>query len=108
MTIDIFIELPATNKLWHNCRNTWPQNWERIFEIINFNPTLLYDNTPNFWSTDQLEHVLQRLIKFKTTPSYYDYAFNSGLEQEILLPSVNTLVDLFTEYVNNKCIMRIF
>lgn len=107
MTIDIFVELPLNNKLWHNCRATWPPHWERVFEIIQFNPTLLYDNLPNYWTTEQLEYVLNRLIKFKTTPTYYDYAFANDGELEILMPSITELINLFTEYVNNKCIMRI-
>jgi hypothetical protein len=107
MTIDIFVEVQSNNKLWHNCRATWPPHWKRVFEIINFNPTVLYGNSPNYWSTEQLEYVLKRLITFKTTPTYYDYAFDSSKELETIFPSITELVNLFTEYVDNKCIMRI-
>lgn len=99
MGIDIHVQ-STTDPAWsENCKATWPDQWKHIFQIINFNPTLLYDNSPNFWTTDQLNYVLKRLIALQT---------NQEPILQSLKPCINTLVEIFTVYVEKHCIMIIY
>lgn len=101
MGIDIYVQSTLDSTWQHNCKTVFPYKWQLIFEIIRFQPTLLYDNSPNFWSTDQLEHVLKRLTALK------DWEIEELNDEEIKM-SINKLVELFEEYVQRRCIMIIY
>lgn len=116
MGIDIRIESTVDNE-WNkaigtnaDCKWAWSEadiKWSSVFEFINFNPTLLYDNSPNFWTYEQLEVVLNNLIKLKTNPEYY--ACNGELyEIQVCESSTDKLIELFKLYVGKKCRMIIY
>ncbi len=115
MTVEIIIQSQETPSICSQSqetpyiciyyKNVAPTGWERVFEVINFNPKLLYDNKPNFWSTFQLEYVLKRLEQLRNTPHYF--MFEEG-EHSLLLPCIKTLIEQFTKYVEDKCVMVIY
>ena len=112
MGIDIKIESTIDNE-WNkslginsNCKLAWDElgiNWQIVFELIRFEPTRLYDHSPGFWSCDQLEYVLNEIIKLKNNPDEFNKEYI--LEQS---DSINKLIWLFGEYVNKKCRMIIY
>ena len=90
-----------------NCKWAWASaeiDWYTVFEFIRFDPTKLYDHMPNYWSCEQLECVLNELVKLKTNPEEFGYAYSLN---EILEKSsdIDKLIEFFTEYVNKKCRM---
>ena len=114
MGIDITIESTIDFK-WNeslgsfaNCKWAWSEadiDWETVFEIINFKPTLLFDNEPNFWTWEQLAVVLANLIKLSVNPEYYTHEYSGWNLNDVktLKPSIDKLIELFTEYVGKKC-----
>jgi alpha-N-acetylglucosamine transferase len=71
--------------------------WRTVFEMININLNLLYDNSINFWTTEQLEVILKLLIKLQETYT-----------EDKLKDDINKLIILFTGYVENNCKIEIF
>ena len=64
------------------CKTAWANlNWTIIFDMIGFNPALIYDNDPNYWETSQLNTVLINLKKLRNKDEQYTYLF-PGYEQE--------------------------
>jgi hypothetical protein len=105
MTVDIIIETTQKPSVLIYYKDVAPIGWERVFEIINFNPKLLYDNCPNFWSTSQLEYVVKRLERLCNDQNYF--MIDEG-EHSVLLPCIKTLIEQFTKYIEDKCIMVIY
>jgi len=71
--------------------------WRKIFSLININLDLLYDNGIDFWTTTQLEVILNLLKSLLN-----DY---TGIK---LKEDIKTMIVLFQTYVDEKCIIRIF
>jgi len=95
------------------CKWAWAEadiEWTTVFSWINFNPQLLFDNEPNFWTWEHLQVVLDNLIKLKTTPEYYAHEYSGVSLSEIKAHelSIIKLIELFQEYVDKKCHMIIF
>jgi hypothetical protein len=105
--IDIYIE---SRDRTHSelVSHTWPTGWKRVFQIINFNPQVLYDNSPNYWATEQLAYVLKRLETLQCAPFQFSWAFEMDDENVGLKDSIDALVNTFKECVDNNYIMRIY
>jgi hypothetical protein len=96
MGIDIKVESKIDNE-WNieqgellNCKIAWKNiNWSDIFKMIHFNIIFLYDNRPNYWSTEQLKDVLISLKKLKELGS--------------TLHGLDKIIELFETYVDKKC-----
>jgi hypothetical protein len=120
MGIDIKV-VSKTNESWNTalglnayCNWAWGDiNWRKIFELISFNITILYDNNPNYWSNDQLKDILSSLIKLKNKDiefynHKYKYYYQDENLQDNIEDDINKLIEFFTEYVDNDCIIVIY
>lgn len=119
MGIDIKVESTIDSE-WNKslgtntyCKRAWLEadiEWRTIFGFIYFDPTLLYGNTPNFWTWEQLAVVLENLHKLSENPQYYAHEYSGLTVNDIntYKPSINKLIDFFTEYVNKKCRIIIY
>jgi hypothetical protein len=67
--------------------------WREIFNLINVNLDVIYDNAINFWSTEQIELV-------------YNLLFN--LRHKDLQNDIDLLRDLFKGYVDKKSKIIVF
>jgi len=67
--------------------------WEKIFEIINVNLDLIYDNGINFWCTEQIQIVYNLLV---------------SLRHKELQKDIDNLRDLFKGYVDKKYKIFVF
>ena len=72
-------------------------NGGEIFRLININLDLLYGNGIDFWTTTQLEVVLNLLKSLLN-----DY---TGI---VLKEDIKKMIVLFQTYVDEKCIIKIF
>ena len=119
MGIDIKV-ISKTDEIWNgelgsnkNCKYAWRNiNWEKIFELISFNITILFDNNPNYWSNDHLKDILSLLIKLKNKDSEFynhdeSYYFQCEDYNDELNDDLDKLINIFTEYVNKNCIIII-
>ena len=92
------------------CRNSWINiNWEVIFTLINFNIVLLYDNLINYWTTEHLSIVLEKLKDLKENFREYEIDETSKtLLNSIYVDELDELINLFDLYVEKKCIICVF
>lgn len=67
--------------------------WQKIFEIINVNLDVIYDNVIDFWCTEQIEVIYNLLV---------------SLKHEELQKDIDKLRDLFKEYVDKKYKIFVF
>lgn len=72
-------------------------DWRTVFEMINIDLNLLYDNAINFWTTEQLEVILKLLVELQETYT-----------EDKLKDDINKLIILFTGYVENNCRIEVF
>uniref|UniRef100_A0A6C0BDR3 Uncharacterized protein n=1 Tax=viral metagenome TaxID=1070528 RepID=A0A6C0BDR3_9ZZZZ len=90
-------------------------NWRRVFEIIGFRITILYDNNPSYWSVDHIEYIFLRL------KDLYEGDYSKIIEYDVteditylpkdilsLKKDIESLYFLFTEYVDKKCIINVY
>lgn len=123
MGIDIRLDSPENPDWIHSlgrnryCEYAWQDiDWSSIFEHINFNLTILYDNTPNYWTTEQLEVVNSNMKKLLENPRYYAEMISYGDEdvgvnlEEIksLSSDIQNLISLFEIYIENKARIVIY
>lgn len=98
---------PSCNWIWRNI------DWRTIFTEIGFEITCIYDSLINYWSTDQLESILDRMFEISNdlnAASYdFDDSFNYVFSQKkynkwiSLKDDLKILIDLFTQYVQHNC-----
>jgi hypothetical protein len=94
----------------YNCKLCWRNlKWQKIFQMIHFQITILFDNLIHFWVTDQLKIVLSNLKKIDSQ-SITDYLLYEISSEELnqFINDVNQLILLFEIYIEKKCIISIF
>lgn len=123
MGIDFKVE-SKTNDEWnriqhekmnHWCKYAWRDiEWKKIFQIIHFEISCLYNCIPNYWDTSHLNDVLINLNKLKNKDPYFikDYSYELTKEKEKivekLMPDIEQLIKFFEEYVEMNCRIIIY
>lgn len=96
--IDYILINPKYPENYYFLKYEWRDiEWVEIFRLININLDLLYGNGIDFWTTTQLEVVLNLLKSLLN-----DY---TGI---VLKEDIKKMIVLFQTYVDEKCIIKIF
>jgi len=96
--IDYILINPKTPENNNFLKYEWIDiEWKEIFRLININLDLLYGNGIDFWTTTQLDVILNLLKSFLD-----DY------NEIVLKEDIKKMIVLFQTYVDEKCIIRIF
>lgn len=71
------------------------EKWKEIFQLLNLNLSILYDQLITYWSVDQVETMYEEMKSMIETP------WKWCCEEEITLlkDDIQKLVYLFKEYV---------
>ncbi len=106
MGIDFIIKYGETMEY---CKSTWVDiKWQKIFKYIHFQPSLLFDNDPNYWTTEQLLIVKTNMEKLVSNTEWYAYEEKEDLECIISLrPDIEQLISLFNIYVESGAVLII-
>lgn len=95
----------------------WGYDWRVIFRFVDFSLPLVYRNKPNYWSTDQLNTVLENMENILDNLRYASSNFNDEGRRVLdkqryrewinLRPSLVAMIGFFEDYVAHNCIIRV-
>lgn len=103
-----------------NCKHAWEGiEWVAIFKFIGFHIIILYDNFPNYWSTDHIDNILNELKKIKSDPKkaslIYNYEtciieFSEKNFQQLTkwIDQIDKLIKIFQSYVDHNCYIVVY
>ena len=87
--------------------------WRTIFKIINLNLEIIGNNVISYWSIDQVNDIYNILITVFNNPEIY---IEGSDEDEIkykrhtledLKKDIYILIQYFSDFVQNKCIIKV-
>ncbi len=87
--------------------------WKTIFDIINLKLDIIGNNAISYWSIDQVNDIYHMLITIYNDPEIYiegsdaDEIKYKRHTLEDLKKDIYILIQYFSDFVKNKCVIKV-